>query len=444
MRNNIEKILNLKHQEKTNSQVANKLNISERMVEKVLQLDRLQSILKEILSNERYDKLLSLNYKALKLKLYIDNIDFLNLLLDSIDNKATEKDIKEKISLLEIRQEKIKEIQKDIDYYKTNLAEIQKEINEIDADYKSRMKEVDQKFKFIINDEKLSDTKKESLLECIAYNKKYDNWVFVGFISNKNQYFKIKKEFLEEFTFGGWDLPPKIINIEKLVEFVKRTRLFNAEFQTKYTNSKNLVWSSKMDKSQTYLKEIKEKKEKLNKQAKEFNKKLKEIEKANIYDYMAVLEAKNELAEKDIINHNRVSIMAMEWLKNNNYIADIEYSYENYRFDVIGVKLETNEVVIVETKVNINDYKQDKKKYNYLNYCDKMYVVTDKWDIKHHVEYDDNDIFSDDVGILIVEDNKIKLIRESNIKSGESVLDKNKIVKNIYNKYWTRIYKIGK
>jgi len=199
-----------------------------------------------------------------------------------------------------------------------------------------------------------------------------------------------------------------------------------------------------MDKSQTYLKEIKEKKEKLNKQAKEFNKKLKEIEKANIYDYMAVLEAKNELAEKDIINHNRVSIMAMEWLKNNNYIADIEYSYENYRFDVIGVKLETNEVVIVETKVNINDYKQDKKKYNYLNYCDKMYVVTDKWDIKHHVEYDDNDIFSDDVGILIVEDNKIKLIRESNIKSGESVLDKNKIVKNIYNKYWTRIYKIGK
>jgi len=161
MRNNIEKILNLKHQEKTNSQVANKLNISERMVEKVLQLDRLQSVLKEILSNERYDKLLSINYKALKLKSYIDNIHFLNLLLDSIDNKATEKDIKEKISLLEIRQEKIKEIQKDIDYYKTNLAEIQKEINEIDADYKSRMKEVDEKFKFIIEDKQLSEKRKK-------------------------------------------------------------------------------------------------------------------------------------------------------------------------------------------------------------------------------------------------------------------------------------------
>lgn len=444
MRNDIDKILKLKEEDKTNNQIAKKLNISERMVEKSLQLYRLQAELKEKLSQERYDKLASLNYKALKLKAYINDIEFLNLLLDSVDYKATEKDIKEKISLLEIRQEKIKEIQRDIDYYKSNLVKIKKEIDNIDIEYKNRMKEVDEKFEFIINDEKLTDSKKESLLECIAYNKKYDNWVFVGFINNKNQYFIIKREFLENFSFGGWDLPPKIKNIEKFIDFVKRTRSFNAEFQGRYSNSKNLVWSSKKDKSQTYIKEIKERKEQLNKKIRELNKKIKEIEKANIYDYMAVLEAKNELAEKDIINHNRVSILAMEWLKSNGYITDIEYSHNNYRFDVIGVNLENNEVVIIETKVDIGDYKQDKKKYNYLNYCDEMYMITDNWNIEYLIKNDNNEIFADDVGILIAEGNRIRVIRESNIILGKEKLNVNEVAQNIYNKLWTRVYKIGK
>jgi hypothetical protein len=92
----------------------------------------------------------------------------------------------------------------------------------------------------------------------------------------------------------------------------------------------------------------------------------------------------------------------------------------------------------------LNDYKQDKKKYNYLNYCDKLYIITDKWDIKRHIEYDSNEIFADDIGILIDEDDKIRLLRESNIKSGKEKINVNEVAENIYNKLWTRVYKIGK
>ena len=52
---------------------------------------------------------------------------------------------------------------------------------------------------------------------------------------------------------------------------------------------------------------------------------------------------------------------------NKCFISDIEYSHNNYRFDVIGVNLEENKIIILETKVSLNDYKKDNKKDNNIN-----------------------------------------------------------------------------
>ena len=75
---------------------------------------------------------------------------------------------------------------------------------------------------------------------------------------------------------------------------------------------------------------------------------------------------------------------------NKCFISDIEYSHNNYRFDVIGVNLEENKIIILETKVSLNDYKKDNKKDNYIECCNELYIITNDYSVKLESEKNRN------------------------------------------------------
>ncbi|MGL5328786.1 MAG: MmcB family DNA repair protein, partial [Peptostreptococcaceae bacterium] len=180
-------------------------------------------------------------------------------------------------------------------------------------------------------------------------------------------------------------------------------------------------------------------KQKLSIKRKELTKLKKKLDKvlnSDLNDFETVLEAKNELAKKDILKHNELSIKGMKWLKDQGYISDTEYSYDKYRFDVIGVNNKDNEVIILESKVSMSDYKQDKKVDSYIKYCNKLYIITDNFDVVRSVLKNHNIM-----GCIYVRDEEIEIYRESECREIADV-DVNEITYSIYNKLWSKIYKI--
>ena len=106
---------------------------------------------------------------------------------------------------------------------------------------------------------------------------------------------------------------------------------------------------------------------------------------------------------------------------NKCFISDIEYSHNNYRFDVIGVNLEENKIIILETKVSLNDYKKDNKKDNYIE-SEKNRNIT---------------------GIIYYDTLRNSInVYKNDITNNNVKLNKDEVVKKIYNKYWNKIHKI--
>ena len=117
---------------------------------------------------------------------------------------------------------------------------------------------------------------------------------------------------------------------------------------------------------------------------------------------------------------------------NKCFISDIEYSHNNYRFDVIGVNLEENKIIILETKVSLNDYKKDNKKDNYIECCNELYIITNDYSVKLESEKNRNI-----TGIIYYDTLRNSINVNNNVK-----LNKDEVVKKIYNKYWNKIHKI--
>lgn len=98
----------------------------------------------------------------------------------------------------------------------------------------------------------------------------------------------------------------------------------------------------------------------------------------------------------------------MRFLSTKGYRVLSEFALPNKkRVDIIGINLK-KEIVIVEVKSNKSEIKLDKKWKNYLNYCNYFYFAcSDK--LK-------NFNFSEDIGIIRNNYNKIKITKESKYK----------------------------
>lgn len=99
-----------------------------------------------------------------------------------------------------------------------------------------------------------------------------------------------------------------------------------------------------------------------------------------IDDYFTERELRNKYVTKqDSITHPKIQQGAAKWLYNNGYISTIELSKDKYKFDVIGYS--EDEVIIMEAKASVGDLKGDKKLVDYMDYCDKLYIVSNSYPV---------------------------------------------------------------
>lgn len=125
-------------------------------------------------------------------------------------------------------------------------------------------------------------------------------------IHHTNKYFYLKNKGIINYdedyiSYRGYFSPPIIPDIDKFINYVKKSKGFNAEFQSKYIKNKNLIWANKKDKELKELTYVKDKLKEKKKELKEYNRQFKVTTNGNLNDFMMVLEAKNELAKKDLV-----------------------------------------------------------------------------------------------------------------------------------------------
>lgn len=207
--------------------------------------------------------MLDLNFKALEIKHIQDDKDSVIKLLDVIDKKTTLKELKEKIELIKIRKDQVNHIKNNIENTNNNIDKIKNELKVLEKEYKNIINCIDDKFRFIEENIELTDNKKAQILKSIAYSKTLEQYVFVGFI-DINKYFYLKNKGIINYdedyiSYRGYLPPPTIPDINKFINYVKKSKGFDAEFQTKYTKSKNLIWANRKDKELKELTSIKDK-----------------------------------------------------------------------------------------------------------------------------------------------------------------------------------------
>lgn len=426
-------VLELKNKCFTNKMVANQLNISLRMVEKTLQLYRFLEMMKKVLDFRRYEKIVSFNYKALEIKKIENDIDSINILLDNLKCKATLKEIKERLNLVLVRQERIKEMVDKINTINAAIEIKSKNIDDLTEKRKALCQEVERVFGFILYDDGLEDDKKNEIFKSIAYDRVNNEWVFIGII-DKNRFLKLTKDEIIKKNQGISEYSYTIPEVNKFIGYIKRSRGYKAELQYSYLGEEGLLWLGKDNK---VIKKIDNLKEQLAYERQELsliNKELKEIREYKLSDFITLVEARNEIASKNMIERDKIAYIGMKWLINNGYIADMGYKYKGYKFDVIGVNPDANKVIILEVKNSISEYNLDLKKYNYLAYAHQVYIITDNSNINYMV------CKENEFGCIYVRaDDTVEVIKRSEEKAN-IYINPGEIIKNIYKNLWKKVY----
>lgn len=429
----LEQVLKLKNKNFTNKMIANELNISLRMVEKTLQLYRFLDSLKGSIDFRRYEKLVSLNYKALEIRKIKENIESINILLDNLEYRASLNEIKDRLNLVLTRQEKIKEMGDKINIINAAIENNKSDINNLADKRKMLVQAVERIFGFIIYDDELEDDKKNEIFKSIAYDKVENKWIFVGII-DKNRFLRLTKDEIIIKNQGINECNYIIPEVNRFIKYIKRSRGYTAELKYSYLGEEGLLWLGSDNKLINKIDNLKEQLAYEKRELALVEKGLKEITDCKLSEFMALIQAKNEIFNTEVLNHNRIAYIGMIWLVNKGYIADMGYVYKGYKFDVIGVNVDTNKVIILEVKESVSDYKQDLKKYNYLAYAHEVYIITNNLSVKSEVSKEV------EFGCIYVRNDDVIEITKKPEEKENVLINPGEIVKSIYKQLWEKIY----
>lgn len=112
---------------------------------------------------------------------------------------------------------------------------------------------------------------------------------------------------------------------------------------------------------------------------------LNQLRKANIRSWHEAAIYSDSLSEREILKHKELQNLALRWLYTNGYVACSEITLPNKRrADVIGYK--DGQVMIIEVKASREDYNQDDKWQQYLNWCDTFYFLGDISEFERHAD----------------------------------------------------------
>lgn len=389
MRDDIIKMLNQGMKPK---EISEQLKVNYNTVRQTSTANNFVNSCKGHMDEKRINQLMDLGNNVRALASLKGDYDSIELILDEIDTSTTRAQIevlvknieeinKNKQGIIEKTSIKIEELKEsiethkeDIEYYETTLKkELQEKLRSIE-DLKTKNKKAYEGFYNLLG----------------IY---HDGWRNYRIIADKILPSATWKRLMKEeiISYSKWNPVTKVEDMEKFVKTMTRTMKTNNYFEDamqtyrNYRNESNFYPFSEYKTVQKFInaktKFHKECIKDLEQQIIEEEEKLKVSNKTAINEYFSEKEFRDKESKVDMVTHAKIGQGGARWLFNQGYISTVELAKDSYFFDGAAYHPETEEIIILESKVTIEDLKQDKKLMNYTEYCDKLYIVSNNFSV---------------------------------------------------------------
>ncbi|MBD7916422.1 MmcB family DNA repair protein [Clostridium sp. Sa3CUN1] len=372
-----EKIINLIEQGISLKEISENLGVNYNTVRQISVSNKLLKNFSEYLTNEQIEKMKSLGNNIRALAPIKNDKDLIITLADYIYDGITRKEIEEIVSSIdEIRERKSNLIEN----YDFELSIINEKIEYLNEQIKlinskDLIDLLTNQFRFIkdIEDKEI----RKGYLNLIAIKVHYNRVFYaLGRRVNLNLWNKLRRA---EAIIPGAN---EIVDMEKFKELTINTIKRNNYYKD-FEKERNIVEIKHL----TVENQLKPLIEENNNKIIEYKNKIENVRKdigkstkKAINNYFEEREIRNKYITKyDSITHPKIQQGAAKWLYNSGYISTIELSKDKYKFDVIGY--DDNTIIIMEAKASLADLKNDKKIIDYMNYCDKLYIVSNNYSV---------------------------------------------------------------
>lgn len=411
-----EKIINSIEQGVSLKEISENLGVNYNTVRQISVSNKLLKKFSEYLTNEQIEKMKSLGNNIRALSPIKDDKDLIITLADYIYEGITRKEIEDIVSNID----EIKEIKSNI--IKVNdvrLSIINEKIENLNKKIESiyNKETIDlltNQFKVIkeIEDKEI----RKGYLNLIAIKIEYTRVFYaLGRRVNLNLWNKLRRA---EAIIPGKN---EITDMEKFKELTINTIKRNNYYKD-FEKEKNIVEIKHLTVENQLKPLIEDTNNKIIEYKNEIENIRKDIGKSSkkaINNYFEEKDIRNKYVTKyDSVTHPKIQQGAAKWLYNSGYISTIELSKDKYRFDVIGY--DDNSIIIMEAKASLSDLKNDKKIIDYMNYCDKLYIVSNNDSVCMEAENIDSR-----VGVIKLNNsfNFQEIIKESeNLNNGDRSL----------------------
>lgn len=403
----------------TPKDLISKYKVSQDQAKKVSQVSKMRRYINS-LDAPLQRKFIDLGFKVLVLSSLFKekDIDGLKEILESIDVNIKRDDLRIMPEALKIKRENLENSKKYAAEMMKSLENIQVETEEKIKDLELNKLKIDESIKFLSDVEDIKA--KNFLMDHLGVTK--GTIVLYKRLDISWQQ-SLKNKTVIEYNESTYTWEIKNLNefkrqVEKRIKKNnnmyydpdKATGFYASYYPTDpvYKNASGLISSSISESIIECEKQLRL----LKIRKREVTKKLKDLKSTTVQSYVESAEVSNVISQHDILAHRKLQNSGMRYLYNNDYVAAAEVSKDNFRFDVIGYN-SLNDLIIIEAKASIGDFRSDYKFHRYINYCNKMYFIFPE-DIFRRYEFEIiNKLKPHKIGILIESKGNVIIKTES-------------------------------
>jgi len=373
--------------------ISKEIGLSLDQIKRLKRLYSYTEIVRPLVSRKSFEAFTQLNQSVFVLKPLIDELDAegLNEILEQVDMTTSRSELKMLVESYTVKKQRIELLVKEQKYRIENIERqeslIKETVDELEKQYERLKDFVSLPKPYPKNIQKLLIRYVTPYSDGYALRRRFDS----GF----------QKQLKQANVITMRDYIWHVNSVEQLAEMmttriknrgaiewnynkeVRRSHLYEVSKDDEYkaiANEATSIDEVNM-KIAEYLSEIEDLKEEKRSMISEMNK----IRKSNIRSWHEAAIYSNGLSEREILKHKELQNLALRWLYTNGYVACSEITLPNRRrADVIGYK--DGQVIIIEVKASREDYNQDNKWQQYLNWCDRFYFLGDIYKYDRHAD----------------------------------------------------------
>lgn len=373
--------------------ISKEMGLSLDQIKRLKRLYSYTEIVRPLVSRKSFEAFTQLNQSVFVLKPLIDELDAegLNEILEQVDMTTSRSELKILVESYTMKKQRIELLVKEQKYRIENIerqeSRIRETVDELEKQYERLKDFVSLPKPYPKNIQKLLIRYVTPYSDGYALRRRFDS----GF----------QKQLKQANVITMRDYIWHVNSVEQLAEMmttriknrgaiewnydkeIRRSHLYEVSKGDEYkaiANETTSIDEVNM-KIAEYLSEIEDLKEEKQSMISEMNK----IRKSNIRSWHEAAIYSNGLSEREILKHKELQNLALRWLYTNGYVACSEITLPNKRrADVIGYK--DGQVIIIEVKASREDYNQDDKWQQYLNWCDRFYFLGDIYKYDRHAD----------------------------------------------------------